>query len=165
MDIDSPCTSLGCRRAVCLTMVFTTGCRGIFALTSGAPSLPSFSTGLGVCGAVSVTYSHFSLWVQLHMLRFFFPFQYVIPLALPLSLMAFASGGSVLEPSDIGSVRPRGASSSLSQRAQRSCLCSTLCYQNLATQTQYRMLEGKREPLCMMVWMWTPTWLGDHSSP
>lgn len=34
---------------------------------------PSFSTGLGVCRAVSVTYSHFSLWLQLHMLRFFFP--------------------------------------------------------------------------------------------
>lgn len=25
--------------------------------------------------------------------------------------------------------------------------------------------EGKRKPLCTMVWMRTPAWLGDHSSP
>ena len=32
-----PCTSLGCRGTACLTMVFTTGCRGISALVRGAP--------------------------------------------------------------------------------------------------------------------------------
>lgn len=47
----------------------------------------------------------------------------------------------------------------------RSRPCSPPWCQNLATQTQYRMLEGKRELLCVMVWMQISAWLGDHSRP
>ncbi|KAK4826200.1 hypothetical protein QYF61_006144 [Mycteria americana] len=77
-------------------------------LCSGAwsTSSPSFFTGLGVCRVVSLTYSHSSLQLQLH--RFFPPLlQYVIPEALPPSLMgsALASGRSVLQPAGIGSIR------------------------------------------------------------
>ncbi|KAK4826739.1 LOW QUALITY PROTEIN: hypothetical protein QYF61_010992 [Mycteria americana] len=38
-----PLTSMGCRGTACLTMVFTTGCRGISAPAPGAPPPPSLA--------------------------------------------------------------------------------------------------------------------------
>ena len=76
-------------------------------LCSGAWSIssPSFFTDLGACRVGSRTYSHSSLWLQLH--SFLFPLlKYVIPEVLPLSLMgsALASSRSSLERAGIGSI-------------------------------------------------------------
>ena len=45
-----PWTSLGCRGTACLTMVFTTGCRGISAPAPGASPPPPSSLTLGSAG-------------------------------------------------------------------------------------------------------------------
>jgi len=58
-----PWTSMGCRGTTCITMAFSTVCRGISVLASGAPFSPSF-TDLGVHRVVSHTYSHSSIWLQ-----------------------------------------------------------------------------------------------------
>jgi len=42
-------TSTGCGGAACLSMIFSTGYRGISALALGAPPQPSFFTDLGDC--------------------------------------------------------------------------------------------------------------------
>ncbi|KAK4822389.1 hypothetical protein QYF61_014159 [Mycteria americana] len=80
-------------------------------------SSPSFFTGLGVCGVVSFTYSHSSLWLQLPS---FFPplLKYVITEVLPPSLMglALASSRSALETAGISSMDIGEASSSFSQK-------------------------------------------------
>jgi len=56
-----PWTSMDCRGASCLTMVFITGCKGeLSALTFRAPPSPSFFTDLGVCRVGSLTLSHSS---------------------------------------------------------------------------------------------------------
>jgi len=81
-------------------------------LCSGAwsTSSPSFSTDLGVCRAVSLTSSHFSLLTAIPQ-QVFPLLKYVIIEALPPSLMrsALASGGSVLEPAGTGSIRHGGS--------------------------------------------------------
>jgi len=56
-----PWTSMGCKGTTYLTMVFSTGCRGISAPTPRAPPpLPSSST-LVSARVFSLTYSHSSL--------------------------------------------------------------------------------------------------------
>ena len=104
-----PSASMCYRRTACLTMVFTMGCTGAWSTTS-----PSF-TDLGACRVVSLTYSHFSLLLQLIIVWVSPPplLKCVIPEALPLSLMgsalALPSGRSVLEPAGTGSIRHRGS--------------------------------------------------------
>jgi len=103
-----PWTSMGCRGTTCLTTVFSTGCRGTSALVPGAPPPPSFFTDLGVCRVVSLTSSHSS--IPAAVVQQPFPLlKYVMPEALPPSLMgsALASGGSILEPAGIGSIKHR----------------------------------------------------------
>jgi len=80
-----PWTSMDCKGTACLTMVFTTGCRGISAPVSGTALLPYSLSSLCCCCSTVL----------------FFPlFIYVVTEALPLLLMgsALASGESVLEP-------------------------------------------------------------------
>ena len=109
-----PWTSMGCRGTACLTMVFTTGCRGI-SLCSGAwsTSSPSFFTDLGVCGVVPLTSSHSALsGCNCYSSVTSFPFlKYVIPEALPLLLIGSALGSSrsVLEPAGINFIGHRGS--------------------------------------------------------
>jgi len=78
-------------------------------LCSGAWSTysPSSFTNHGICRVVSLTYSHSSLLLQLLLCRFFPLLQYVIPEALPPSLIgtALASGRSILGPAGTGSIR------------------------------------------------------------
>jgi len=87
---------------------FSTGCKGgLSALVSQAFPPPSFFTDLGVCRAVSFTSSHSSL-SNAFLPQFFLPLlKYVIPEALPPSLigLALASSGSVLELAGIGFIR------------------------------------------------------------
>jgi len=101
------CSSVGCpqvhsilQASTCSSMGSSPGCRWISAppWTSSLPhhgflqglqgnlcssawstSSPSFFTDLGVCGVVSLTLSHSSLWLQLLMPRgFFFPFLIIL---------------------------------------------------------------------------------------
>ena len=98
-------TSMGCRAKACLTIVCSTGCRGISAPARGTLPPALFFTDFSVCRVVSLTYSHFSLPAAV--LQDFFPLlYYVIPEALPPSLMGLtlASSGSVLETAGIGSI-------------------------------------------------------------
>jgi len=104
-------TSIDCRRTACLTMVFSTGCRGISAPAPGAPPPPPSALTL-----VSAEWFHilllFSPLLLPHSLVLFPTLlNYVIPEALPASLMgsALASSGSVLEPADTGFVGHRGS--------------------------------------------------------
>lgn len=93
--------------------------------------LPSFCTDLGVCRVLPLTYSFSAVAV----VQVFSPLlNYVTPEALPLLLMgsALASGGSTLEPAATG---PVGLGGSFCQLL-RSHLCTTPCYQSLATQTR-----------------------------
>ncbi|KAM9590844.1 uncharacterized protein ACIBXB_005893 [Morphnus guianensis] len=107
-----PRTSMDCRGTACLTMVFTTGCRGISALAPGAPppppsSLTLVSAGLFLLHVLTpLSGCHFCLSQQL-----FSFLKNVITEALPLSLigLALASSGSVLEPAGIGSVGHSGS--------------------------------------------------------
>ena len=55
-------SSMGCRGTACLTMAFTTGCRGISALVSGAPPPPP--SALTLVSAEFLTSSHSSLRLQ-----------------------------------------------------------------------------------------------------
>jgi len=105
-----PWTSIGCRGTACLTMVFSTGCRGISVLAPGAPPSPP-SLAL-VSAGLFLSYS----LTPLSYCSFLFPLlNYVIPEALPPSLVgsALASSGSVLEPAGIGSIGHRGSFSQL----------------------------------------------------
>ncbi|KAM9639019.1 uncharacterized protein ACIBXB_013710 [Morphnus guianensis] len=84
-------------------------CSGIWSTSS---SSSSFFTDLGVCRVVSLTCSHFSLRLAfLCVLELFFLLKYVIPEALPLSLIgsAVAGGRSILEPAGMGSLEHRGS--------------------------------------------------------
>lgn len=67
---------------------------------------------------------------------FFSLLKYIIPEVVPLSLMglALASGASMLETAGTGSIRYGEASSSFPQKPP----LKPPCYQNFATQTQYR---------------------------
>ncbi|KAM9591171.1 uncharacterized protein ACIBXB_006070 [Morphnus guianensis] len=83
-------------------------------LCSGAwsTSFPSFFTDLGVCRVVSLTCSRSALQLPFPCALQLFPLlKYVIPEALPLSLIgsALAGGGSVLELAGIGSIGHRGS--------------------------------------------------------
>jgi len=83
-------------------------CSGIWTTSS-----PSFFTELGVCRVVSFTSSHSSLPLSSPH-RFFLPLlKDVITESLPPSLIDLTSGGSVLEPAGIGSVRHGGSFSQL----------------------------------------------------
>jgi len=58
----APWTFTGCRDTACLTMVFSTSCKGrVSARTFRTPPPPSFFTDLGVCRVVSITLFHSSL--------------------------------------------------------------------------------------------------------
>jgi len=104
---------MDCRGTTCLTMVFSTSCKGrISAPTSRAPPPPSFFTDLGVCRVVSFTSSHSSLYTAVSSLFFFLPFlKYIITQALPPLLigLALASSGCVFEPAGTGFIRHGGS--------------------------------------------------------
>jgi len=105
-------------------------------LCSGTWSTSSTSFFTGVCRVVSLSYSHSSLCLLLCS-RLYFPLlNCVIPEPLPPLLMglALASGGSVLEPACTGCIRHGGSFKQLLTEAAS----VVSCYQNLATQTQYR---------------------------
>jgi len=129
-------TSMGCRGTACLTIVVFTGCRGISAVAPGAPP-PSPSLTL-VSAELLLSYSHSSLQLKLLLCSSFSPFLNVITKVLPPLLMgsALASSGSILELSGTGSVVP-------SSFSQKSPLWPP-CYQNLATQTQYKTATKKK---------------------
>jgi len=109
-----PWTSKGCRGTACLIMVFITGSREISALVPGAAHLLPLLLQWPWCP--QSYFSHiFSLLplatIALLQVGFFFTLlKYVITEALPPSLMglALASGGSVLDPADTGSIGHRG---------------------------------------------------------
>jgi len=69
-----PWISMGCTGTACLTMVFSTVCKGISALAPGAPPCPlsSLTFILHVHMAVSVTYSYSSLLVAIVVMQGFF---------------------------------------------------------------------------------------------
>jgi len=93
------------------------GLQGNFCSGAWSTSCPSLFTDLGVCRVASLISSHSSVTLQIW-LGFFSLLNYVIPEALPLSLMgsALASDGSVLEPAGIGSIGHGEASGSFSQK-------------------------------------------------
>jgi len=97
-------TSMGCMGTACLTMVFTTGCGGISAPAPGAP-LPHPSSLTLVSAGLFHTFSLFSSGCC------HFPLlQFDITEMLSASLVSsdFTSGGSILEPAGIGSIRLKG---------------------------------------------------------
>ncbi|XP_049649850.1 uncharacterized protein LOC126035357 [Accipiter gentilis] len=100
-----PWTSMDCRGTACLTMVFTTGCRGISALVPGAPPPPPSSL-TWVSAGLFLSHILTPLFRLLLRSRFFPLLKYVIPEALPPSLIgsALASGGSFLELAGTGSI-------------------------------------------------------------
>jgi len=106
-------TSMDCRGTTCLTMVFTTICKGRLSVpTFGHLLPPSFFTDLGVCRVVSLPLSHSSLYTAVSPPSFFLPFlKCVITEVLPPSLigLALASGGSILEPAGTGFIRHGGS--------------------------------------------------------
>jgi len=108
-----PWTSMGCRGTVYLSIVFSTGCRGISTLVPGAPppppsSLTLVSAGLLLSHILSPLsgYSSAGSPTPLPLLL-----KYVIAEVLPPLLMglALASSGSVFEPAGIGSIRHGGS--------------------------------------------------------
>jgi len=99
-------TVVGCRGTACLTLVFTTGCRGISALVPGAmppplSSLTLLSPELFVSHVVTPSFS---------CRLFLFFLKYVNTEMLPplLISLALVSGGFVLEPAGVGLIRLRG---------------------------------------------------------
>jgi len=97
----------GLQGTACLTMVFSTCCRGISTPAPGAPLPPSLTLG---AAELFLSYSHSSLQLLLH--RWFFSLlKYVITEVLPPSPMgsALASSRSVLEPAGIGSIGHQGS--------------------------------------------------------
>jgi len=92
-----PRTSMGCRGTACLSMVCSTSCRGISALTPAAPPPPPSSQTLVFA---ELFLSHIlTLLFWLLFCSIFFPFlKYLIPVTLPSLLLmdlALARGGSV----------------------------------------------------------------------
>jgi len=102
----------------------------ISALACRAPPPPPSFTDLGVCRVVSLTQSHSSLSTAVS-LEVFPLLKCVITEALPPSLfgLSLASGGSVLELSDIGSVKHGGK---LLAASHRSHPCSPLATKTLS---------------------------------
>ena len=106
-----PWTSMDYRWTACLTMVFTTGCRGISAPVPGASPPPPASQTLGSAGLfLSHVLTPLSGCHFCAPCNFFSLLKYVIPEALlPLLMgLALASSGSVLEPAGIGTIGHRG---------------------------------------------------------
>lgn len=103
IEICSMINLCGGRRTIYLTLVFTTGCRGISATGAWSTS-SSFFIDLGVCRVVSLTNPHSSL--QLSSKHFFNPIlKHVIPEALPLSLTSsLAISRPSSEPASIESL-------------------------------------------------------------
>jgi len=110
----STCSSVGSsmvrRGTACLTTVFSAGCRSISAPAPGAPppspfSLTFVSTELLLSRIATPLFCFNCHYAG------FLPLLNVIPEALPPSLMgsALASGGSILEPAGVGSIRHRGS--------------------------------------------------------
>jgi len=88
------------------------GLQGNLCPDAWSTSTPSFCTDLGVCRAVSLTSSHFSLLLEKCTYRGFSRFlNDVIPEVLPPSLVgsALASSGSVLELAGFGSIGHGGS--------------------------------------------------------
>ena len=81
------------------------GLQGNLCSSTWSTSSPSFFPDLGVCRVFPLAYSHSSLPGAVA--QCFLPFlKYVVTEALPMGLIgpALASGGSVLEPAETGSV-------------------------------------------------------------
>jgi len=95
-------TSMGCRGSLTHQCLLHR-CRGTSTLAPGASPPPPSALAL-VSAGLFLTSSHSC---HLAAAGFFFLLNYVIPEALPPSLMgsALASGGSILEPASIGSIR------------------------------------------------------------
>ena len=123
-------TSMGCRGTACLTMVFSSGCRGTSAPAPGAP--PHLPSALTLVPA-GLFLSH----ILTPLSGCFLPplLNSAILEALPPLLMALASGRSILEPAGIGSAGHRGRFQQLLTEATS----VAPCYQNLAMQTQYTL--------------------------
>jgi len=93
---------------------FILSCKTVCSGVSSTSS-PLLFTDRGVCRVVSLTPSHPSFPTAVSC-RFFLPLlEYVITEALPRLLigLALASGGSILEPAGIGSIRHGGSFSQL----------------------------------------------------
>lgn len=90
-------------RTVCLSMLLTMACRGIFTVVTRAHSPLSLTL------VVSFTFLLFSL-AAVSIVQFHLILKCVIPEALPLSVwgLALASGEYFLEPAVIGSAGHRG---------------------------------------------------------
>lgn len=93
---------MDCRRAICITMVFTMGCR---VICSGAciASFPLLFTDLGDCVVVSPIYSHSSLTGAAQWLLPFFKYVFTEVQSTLLTGSALAIGRSVLERGGTGS--------------------------------------------------------------
>jgi len=95
---------------------FIMSCKGrLFSPASRVPT-PLFFTDFGVCRVVSFTSSHSSLLTAISPRVFFLPLlNYVIPEALPLSLigLALASSESISEPTGTHFIRHGGSFSQL----------------------------------------------------
>ena len=106
-----PCTTMDCRATTCLTMIFSTSCKGrLSAPASWAPlpppsSLTLVSAELFLSHRLTPFSTAFSPQVFLS-----FPLKYVITEVLSLSLigLALASGGSILESANTGFIRHGG---------------------------------------------------------
>ncbi|XP_049649808.1 uncharacterized protein LOC126035336 [Accipiter gentilis] len=137
-----PWTSLDCRGTACLTRVFTTGCRGIFAPAPGASPPPPSSLTLVSAGLflLHVLTPHSGGSFSLSQL--FFLLKNVITEALPLSLIgsALAGGGSVLEPASMGSLSLEHRGSFQQLLTEATPVTPPPRYQNLAKQNQYSYL-------------------------
>jgi len=106
-----PWTSMGCRGTACPTMVFIVSCKGkVSAPVSRAPPPPPSSLTL-VSAELFLSYRLTPLSRLVYRCSFFPLLKYVIPEALPLSLigLALASSGSVFELAGAGFIRHEGS--------------------------------------------------------
>jgi len=132
----------GLQGTACLTMVFTTGCGGMPAPVPGACPPPLFTLTL-VSAESFLTYSHSCLLAAVAQ-QFFLLLIYVIMAVVPPSLMdsPLSRSGCVLEQVGIGSAGDGGSLCYLPTEGTP----VAPCYQNLATQTQYKsVLKSKYE--------------------
>ena len=117
-----PWTSMDCRGTTCLTMVFTTGCRGISALVPGAPPPPSSLT------LVSAGLFHTHIFSVIASAQHFLALlKYVITEVLPALLMgsALTSSRSVLKLAGTGCAQHGGNSWCLLTEATPAAPAST----------------------------------------
>jgi len=101
--------SMGYRGTICITIVFTMGCRGISALAPGAHPPPLSSLTL-VSAGLFLAYTHFSL-LDAVVQQFLPLLKHVTTEMLPVPLMdsALASCRSFLEPAGTGFVQHSGS--------------------------------------------------------